>query len=149
MGFYSKRVGPTLKERLDELAAEPPSKRKSLLEELDIAKAMLVDALAMYERVHTGDLSEKSNVSHKMAVQKHVADAMDLTSRLVGQIAKCDALSPDTFNLQQLHYIEIQMSRILDKAFGDDPRIVGVMLEFKNLQLPVEPERPKFNLVID
>ena len=135
LAIYSRHAGTLLRERLQELAKLSPEERHSLSEEIDLARALAVKSLKMYEAVHS---SSKATPDMKILVGNQLQKALDFVSRVAVAASKVRAVSQSTVDVEQLDYIVRQVTRIIEEEIADYDREMAdrVVNRLRDIKLP-------------
>jgi len=113
--FYSKRLGPTLTARLEELTGAAPSEQLSLLEELSLMRVLAGDTVALYDAA-VG--TEKTELVANAGML--LRDALRQVADMCEKAARVDALAKDKISIHHLSFVVNQIVRIAAEVFGDD-----------------------------
>lgn len=122
MSFYSRRAGPTLKARLEELREANPSERHSLADEVDLARLIAERNVQIYE---AAVLENKGSDELKAEASACLRAALNHVSDLVSKAAKVHAVSNSVIELEHIDYIIAQMTRAIEEEVAEYDRVLA------------------------
>lgn len=117
-GFYSKSLGPTLHGRVKELAGLPLTQQSNILEEIQVARAVAMDAIQLASVVLDESNRDKVTDQDRVLATRCVMDSMNQISILVERLAKIEALSEDKLSLKAVDAFVLQITRIIGEELG-------------------------------
>ena len=130
---YRSMVKGSLKQRLEFLATQAPAERRDLKDEIDVARALLMGALAMYDEVTEGDLKDKASSETKVMLANHLNSTLEQTARLVEKLAKVELMSAQMLPSTYVPYLLADIARSLRFHFGEDPRILKALEDIQRM----------------
>lgn len=145
---YRKYAGRTLAERLDEMQQDG-NPIKDLTDEIELARSLLIDALALHERCAALPPGEK-RISALIEAGRIVQDQIREVSDLVVKMAKVEA---DTASVPQLTVARliVDITRAIAKPIEDafnavgldpGPVVAACGLAIKNVKTVTEADAP-------
>ena len=136
LSFYSARAGASLKERLEAMSKQEPGKRHSLADEVDLARLTCEQAVKLFDAAHFGAIPATPET--QAAAQSVLRGALDHVSEIVAKAARVRAVSLDTVDVEQLHYIVEQVVIILEDEVAAISRdaVDRVTARMRNIKLP-------------
>lgn len=146
--FYRDRLGVKLKDMLGELENSPPDERLSLLQEIDVARLLVNDALELFSEAVDADQSRPDVVTIRMQASAIVRNCLDQVSKLVQAYAKAEALAPGKLTAVQMQFLMNAITRAINEVFQDDPRVSTVMDLIDKIKLP-NADRPIVQLSLE
>lgn len=124
------RYSAFMTRRLEELcqeAAEHERGRKDLSDEVDLARVMAGQAIALYEKaVIKGEDGEGNPVpmNTKIAVQRAMQDALKFVSDLVVNMAKVDDMNQGVLPFTQVRELIGLVQHAVEETFVDHPELL-------------------------
>ena len=108
--FYQRFVGPTLKAKLEEVAAEGDEQRLSLANEVDTSRVLCGEAMRLYDAcISAKELKEEQ----RLKVANVLREALDHVSGLVERMAKVEAMKSDKISVQNVAWFAEKITRII------------------------------------
>lgn len=117
-GFYSKSLGPTLHKRVKELAGLPLTQQSNILEEIQVARAVSMEAVQIASVALDDSNKDKVTDAERAVAIRCVMDAMSQITVLVERLAKIEALSEDKLSLKAVDAFVLQIVRIIGEELG-------------------------------
>ena len=120
MGYYSRNVSLTLREKLEELERMSPEERFSLAEEIDLARTMASKALQLYDLAFHGEteVDEKS----KSTAYSLMQDALKFVADIVKKAAEAKKIHESTVDFEQVAYLTRAITKIVQEEIADVDR---------------------------
>lgn len=115
-GFYSKHLGPTLRDAMRAVGDQPTNKQLSLFEELRLARAVACEVMALAQ----GAFSEKGSDKSKAMACEIMFDALEKVASLVERVNKIEQDSADKLSLSAVDDFVDQLMRIMREEAGDE-----------------------------
>jgi len=146
--FYSKFLGPTLKERFLE-ACEDAEERLDLLEEVGVARTLCSQALALasvaFDDPPEGveQSSVKIDEETKCLAISNAREAIEHVSRIVERAHKLSLNSREFISVKQIDLLVTQMCKLMHDVLGDEHLDKAKKIEtaFRDeLRLPEDPK---------
>lgn len=147
--YYSKATGPILREKLAELARLSPDERHSLQGEIDLSRTMAERALRLYEAACFPDESKQevdpktgkikaASEGAKAASQQNLVEALNFVGNLVSRASKVHAVNTATVDVEQLEYIVLQVTRIIEEEVADYDKAMAdrVVERMRDIRMP-------------
>ena len=135
MSWYTKRAGPILRERLEELRNASPDERHSLADEIDLARLIAERNVRIYDKtVLEGNGSDKL----KAAATEGLRHALNHVTDIVSKAARVHAVSSSVVELEHIDYILQQVTRVIEEEVADVDKVLAdrVIEKFKSIKLP-------------
>lgn len=153
--FYSQFVGPTLQEALEKVAALN-AQRMSLVEEIDLARGLLVKNLEFIKMLEDSEVTEGSGSSKALSADtRHkmygvIRNNVQFVAQLISSQAKITALMQVNFTPGQLQWLIEQLTDLLKTEVKDEAVIKSVMDKFALIRIPDQPgANPRVSITID
>lgn len=114
--FYSKQLGPTLAEKLQELTGKPHSEQLQLYEEIALARCAAAEALRTVAPVFEGN----PNVTDSMRSLACgiVQEAMSNVAQLVETASRIEKNAEDKISVNVLNLFVVQITYAIYKILG-------------------------------
>ena len=140
MTWYSRRAGPILKDRLEEMRQANPSERHSLADEVDLARLIAERNVQIYE---AAVLEGKGSEELKAEASTALRSALNHVSDLVSKAAKVHAVSNSVIELEHIDYIVQQMTRAIEEEIAEQDRVLADRLieRLGKIKLPEGKEK--------
>lgn len=142
--IYSKFLGPTLAERVQEFTKGPVQEQLSLYDELAVARGMLSQALELQKKVELAEsMGKEITAGSKHAVQTAINEAMKNVGDMVDRIVKNEKAMEGNISITQLSFFVAQLTTIIFSVLGT--KHVDLANELNeaiktNLKLPANPQ---------
>lgn len=135
MTWYSRRAGPILRERLEELRSANPSERHSLADEVDLARLIAERNVQIYE---AAVLEGKGSDELKAEASAALRAALNHVSEIVSKAAKVHAVSNSVIELEHIDYIVVQMTRAIEEEIAEVDRALAdrLIARLGSIKLP-------------
>lgn len=129
MNIYAQRAGDKLKARLLELEANA-DKRQSLIDEIDVARSLAIDAVEMYDKVLGADVSPELR-ANAISITK---ESLNNVATLLLQAKKLDLMNGASLPAQHVDAIIVKIIRILEQEVPDHVERISHRLQ--EIRLP-------------
>ena len=115
--FYTRELGPTLKQKLEELTDKPHHEQLTLYEELAIARVQAMQALKMAEPALEGkDLKPETRALCFSVLN----DAMENVKEMVLAASRIEKEADDKVSIKVLDLFVLQITRAIFRVCGTD-----------------------------
>tara|TARA_R110002096_G_C14661938_1_gene728472 strand:- start:62393 stop:63148 length:756 start_codon:yes stop_codon:yes gene_type:complete len=117
--WYSKHAGDALRGKLDEMRDAPPDERISLESEIDMARVLAIQSVAIFDKVCVQN--ETGTSTHEQAAvlraQATIAcrDAMAFVAGIVDKAARVRSVSDGTIDVELVGYIVHQVQAVIER----------------------------------
>lgn len=117
--WYSKHAGAALQAKLDEMRNAPPDERISLESEIDMARVLALQSVAIFDKVcvqgETG--TADAETARTMNAQATIAcrDAMSFVAGIIDKAARVRASSSGTVDLELMGYLVHQVQAVIER----------------------------------
>ncbi len=118
--FYSKFLGPKLKERVEELLNAPHDEQVSLYEELAIARSNACQALKLAQPLFDDDLKVELAEETKSLMIQTLGQAMGEVKELVLAASKLEKEASDKVSLKVVNLIVMQIVLAINDVCGTE-----------------------------
>jgi len=135
MSYYSTRAGPILKRLLEARALESPEERLSLVEEADIAREVVLDAVKLFEAACIVD-PEKTPEHLRIAAGQHVKSALQFVSDVVLKAARARLALQGTTSPEDIAFVVKQVALIIHRHVEDPRALAAIDTEIEGITLP-------------
>lgn len=135
MSWYTRRAGPILRERLEELRTAAPDERHSLADEVDLARLMAQRNVAIYDTVV---LDGKGSDELQAMATAGLRGALNHVSEIVSKAARVHVVSSTVIELEHIDYVLQQVTRIIEEEVADKDKAIAdaVINRIAEIKLP-------------
>jgi len=124
-GFYSKYLGPKLKDRIEELLAQPHEAQLSLYEELAIARTSACEAIKLTAPLWDERQSKELTTEVKALMITTLGQAMTNVKELVLSAAKIEAAHKDKVSIKVINLIVYQIAMAVNEVCGTEHQSIA------------------------
>ena len=148
-GFYTRRAGPVLREKIEELEATALNEKLSLEGEVDMARILAERAIALFERacIDPDGVAKSSQETKAMAISA-ARSALTHVSNLVAEASKTRLINNEVLDTRGVDFVIAQVLEILEKMVrplvGDEVMTL-VIDAFKAIRVP---DNSKLHIVV-
>ncbi len=148
--YYSKYLGPKLKDRIEELLNKPHDEQVALYEELALARATAAEALLLAAPLWDGTQSEKLNPDVRALMVQTLSQAMNNVKDLVLAASRIEKEAGDKVSIKVINLIVLQIISAINDVCGTENLDIAKAIEAaieEKVRLPLNDRlNPKVNV---
>lgn len=152
-GFYSKHVGPKLRDKLEELAKQPDSERYSLTGETDAVRLTAIQAMKVFDKVCVDgalDKDGKPNLDARATATMAMRDSMEAVADMLAKATKIDMLRADKIPIGNAKWLAERVMRMIhDLVEPKDKKLAKKLLKHIEELCILEGQIPSKNIVVN
>jgi hypothetical protein len=127
--FYSKYLGPKLKDKIQELLEAPHDEQIALYEELAIARSNACQALKLAQPLWDEKQSKKLEPETKALILSTVNDAMDHVKDMVLAASRVEKDAADKVSVKVLNLVVMQIVYAINDVCGTENLKIAQAIE--------------------
>lgn len=138
MGLYDNLFSDEMKAAIEAQQNAPPHERLSTSDELNLMRVASEHAIKMYDAARKLDVSDPENAALVLEASEYLKTSMERVAEVAMKSAKIHAFAQENFSVDQLMWVLMRVSKILEKHLADsDPTALRLITaDLKEIRLP-------------
>lgn len=138
-GYYTKRAGPLLAEKLKELENAPEKEKYSLEGEMDVARVLCERAVALFDAACSGNKGKEVSPETQALAIATCKTALTHVTNIVSEAAKIRVLNNEMLDSHGVAFVIAQVQTILEETVlpvvGQE-KMDEIIERFKGIRVP-------------